>query len=505
MATSFDGDVPMLELLACTRTRLESAYRRPIALLVAVVATAYALPASAIPVFNRQTGQNCQACHAGGQYPELTPYGRMFKLTGYTIGHRTDVPLAMMALASVSSVRNTSKSDDSSADFSKNNRVVLASASLFAGGRITDNLGAFVQYTYDPYASQDASGKYHSHAAADNMDIRYADRFVGTAHDLVFGVSANNNPSVADPWNTAAAWMQYVPVPSPSSSQFIDGATPYPGYAVGGNTSGLTAYAFLDEHLYIEAGAYRSTRGVFGFMKLGQSTSGLTRLQGNAPYVRAAWNVAWGASTLMIGGSTMSSRVYDDPAVADPATLHRFRDSSIDAQYQWLLDPHALTLQAVATRQQHRYPGFLAGQAPAFVDAQGNALAPSSPSDVLRLLRAKASYTWRATYGGSASYFDLSGTTNTLNQSSGYDPLTGTITTATSAAAPSTRVNGNLTGNPRTTGETLEAYWLPWQNLRVGAQYTLYQRYNGSARNYDGFGRNASDNDSLFVYAWFAY
>jgi len=504
MGAGFDGDVPMLEFLARMMVRRKSARGRRAALVVAVAAATQALPAAAIPVFNRQTGQNCQACHAGGQYPELTPYGRMFKLTGYTIGRRTDVPLAMMALASVSSVRNTSKSDDPSADFSKNDRVVLASASLFAGGRITDNLGAFLQYTYDPYASQDASGKYHGHAAADNMDIRYADRFVGTGHDLVFGVSANNNPSVADPWNTAAAWMQYVPVPSPSSSQFIDGATPYPGYGVGGNTSGLTAYAFLDEHLYLEAGAYRSTRGVLAFMKLGQPTSGLTRLQGNAPYLRAAWNVAWGASTLMIGGSTMRSRVYDDPSVADPATLHRFRDSSVDAQYQWLLDPHALTLQAVATRQQHRYPDSLAGQAPAFVDAQGNPLPPSSPSDVLRLLRAKASYTWRATYGAGISYFDLSGTTNTLNQSSGYDPLTGTIT-ATSAAAPSTRVNGNLTGNPRTTGETLEAYWLPWQNLRVGAQYTFYQRYNGSARNYDGFGRNASDNDSLFVYAWFAY
>ena len=42
--------------------------------------------ARAIPAFNRQTGQNCVACHAGGQFPELTPYGRMFKMTGYTIG-----------------------------------------------------------------------------------------------------------------------------------------------------------------------------------------------------------------------------------------------------------------------------------------------------------------------------------------------------------------------------------------------------------------------------------
>jgi hypothetical protein len=490
----------MFDLLARITARLKTARRRGAAWLLFAAAATWMSSASAIPVFNRQTGQNCQACHAGGQFPELTPYGRMFKLTGYTIGSRTEVPLAVMALASVSSVRNTSKSDDPSVDFSKNDKPILAGASVFAGGRITDNFGAFLQYTYDPYANIDASGKYHGHAAADNMDIRYADHVVGAAHDLVFGVSVNNNPSVSDPWNTAAAWMQYVPVPSPTSSQFIDGAAPYPGYGVGSNTSGLTAYAFLDEHLYLEAGAYRSTRGALAFMKLGQPTSGLTRLAGNAPYLRAAYNVAWGASTLMVGGSTMSSRVYDDPAVADPSTLHRYRDSVLDAQYQWLQDPHALTLQAVATRQTHRYPGFLVGQASAFVDAQGNALAPSSSADVLRLVRAKASYTWRATYGGSLSWFDLSGSTNTLNQSSGYDPLTGTITSSSS-----TRVTGNLTGNPRTAGQTLEAYWLPWQNLRVGAQYTFYQRYNGSARNYDGFGRNASDNDSLFVYAWFAY
>jgi hypothetical protein len=486
--------------------RSPAARRAVLAGLAAACLGGWLSSASAIPLFNRQTGQNCQACHAGGQFPELTPYGRMFKLTGYTIGSRTEIPLAMMATASLSSVRNTSKSDDPATDFSKNDKLLFSSASVFAGGRITDNLGAFLQYTYDPYASQDASGKYHGHAAADNMDIRYVDRFVGASHDLVVGVTANNNPSVSDPWNTAAAWMQYVPVPSPSSSQFIDGATPYPGYGVGGNTAGLTAYAFLDQTFYLEAGAYRSARGLFGFMKLGQPTSGLTRIQGNAPYLRAAYDLAWGASSLMIGGSTMSARVYDDPAnTGDRTTLHRFRDSSIDAQYQWLRDPHALTVQAVVTRQVHRYPDFLAGQVPAFVDAQGNALAPSSSSDILRLVRTKVTYTWRARYGGGLSYFDLSGTTNSLNQTSGYDPLTGTITSSAEAGAPSTRVNGNLTGSPRTVGETVEAYWLPLQNLRIGAQYTFYQRFNGSGRNYDGFGRNAPDNDSLFVYAWFSY
>ena len=34
--------------------------------------------------FARQTGQECIACHVS--FPGLTPYGRYFKLTGYTIG-----------------------------------------------------------------------------------------------------------------------------------------------------------------------------------------------------------------------------------------------------------------------------------------------------------------------------------------------------------------------------------------------------------------------------------
>ena len=75
--------------------------------LVIVLATLWPAESSALPIFNRQTGQNCVACHAGGQFPELTPYGRLFKLTGYTIGKRT-VPLSAMAVVSDSRVFNIS-------------------------------------------------------------------------------------------------------------------------------------------------------------------------------------------------------------------------------------------------------------------------------------------------------------------------------------------------------------------------------------------------------------
>ena len=462
--------------------------------------------ASAIPLFNRQTGQNCVACHAGGQFPELTPYGRLFKMTGYTLGVHTSLPVSAMGLASVSKVANTSKSDDPAADFQKNDQLIFATGSVFLGGKITDNIGAFTQFTWDPYATTTDSGRFKGEFAADNMDIRYADRFISDSHDVIFGVSANNDPSVTDPWNTAAAWMQYVPVPSPTSSQFIDGASPYPGLAAGSNVAGLNAYAFIDQTIYVEAGDYRTAKGLFSFMKAGLHDADVTKLQGNNPYVRVALNHAWGAHSLMVGLTHMTSRVYDDPLdTSDPSTVDRYRDLSLDTQYQFLLDPHAWTAQLVYSRETHDYPASLAGQPSPFVDAHGNALAASSNTDRTRLLRAKLSYVYQARYGGSAAFFNLAGTTNTANQTSGYDPATLTITSNATAGAPSTRVNGSLTGNPATRGATLESFWLPLQNLRIGLQYTAYMKYNGARDNYDGFGRNARDNNSLFLYAWTAY
>ena len=452
----------------------------------------------AIPAFNRQTQQNCVACHAGGQFPELTPYGRLFKMTGYTIGQRA-VPISAMAVTSLSKVANTSKSDDPSGDFQKNNRVILATASLLLGGKVTDNIGAFGQITYDPYATQDANGNFHGHSNADNIDIRYADRFISDKNDLIVGISANNNPSVSDPWNTAAAWMQYVPVPSPTSSRFIDGNAPYPGYGAGGNIAGLTAYAYWNRMLYVELGGYGTSHGLTSFMSAGLDDASTTKLRGINPYWRLAVNREWGPHSLMVGTSGMVARVYDDPLnTSDPASTHRFTDLAFDAQYQYLLDPHAVTAQLVYTSNHHRYPAGLAGQPAAFFDATGTVpLGNSNAADTNHVLRAKVSYVYQAKYGGGVGLFNLSGTTNSANQTAGFD--------ATGALVKTAGAGSNLSGNPATRGWTLEAFWMPIQYVRIGAQYTAYARYNGSSTNYDGFGRNASDNNTLFLYTWVAY
>ncbi|MDE3009622.1 MAG: cytochrome C [Pseudomonadota bacterium] len=460
-------------------------------------------PAHALPAFARQTGQNCVACHAGGQFPELTPYGRMFKITGYTIGART-LPLAIMGVASDTWVANTAKSDSPASDFAKDARPIFATASLFVAGKVTDNVGAFLQFTYDNYASQSGDGSYHGYTAADNMDIRFADHLIDPQRDLAYGFSLNNNPSVSDPWNTAAAWMQYVPVPMssvPSAYQFIDGNTPYPGYGSGGNIAGLTGYLFWNRSLYLEAGSYRTANGPLSLLSLNLDDANTTHLAGSwNPYWRAAWSHEWGAHNLMVGTSGMVARVYDaGSSTADAGALGTFRNTAVDAQYQYLSDLHTVTVQmAYAHQEQHYSSNTLAAFTPGYFQADGvTPLTAPNASDSTQLLRAKASYVHDATVGGSVALFSSHGSANTLNQSAGFD--------GTGALVSSSQVNGNLSGRPDTRGMSYELFWLPLQNLRAGLQYTTYQTYNGADRGYAGGSRNAGDNNSLFLYLWGAY
>ena len=133
------------------------------------------------------------------------------------------------------------------------------------------------------------------------MDLRYADRFINPNRDLILGVSLNNNPSVSDPWNTASAWMQYVPVPSPTSSSFVDGNAPYPGYGAGGNVAGMTTYAYLNKTLYAELAGYKTANRGFSFMSAGIDNAGTTKLKGTNPYWRLALTHESVPYNLMLG------------------------------------------------------------------------------------------------------------------------------------------------------------------------------------------------------------
>ena len=85
--------------------------------------------------------------------------------------------------------------------------------------------------------------------------------------------------------------------------------------------------------------------------------------------------------------------------------------------------------------------------------------------------------------GLTAAFFDISGDSNP----SVYSPLP---------------VDGSRNGKPDSQGWIGQISYYPWQNVRLSAQYTWYTKFNGASDNYDGFGRDATDNNTLYLLAW---
>ena len=62
-----------------------------------------------------------------------------------------------------------------------------------------------------------------------------------------------------------------------------------------------------------------------------------------------------------------------------------------------------------------------------------------------------------------------------------------------------------VTSKPYNRGYIVELDYNPWTNVRMALQYTGYTKLDGSGSNYDGTGRKASDNNTLFLNTWFAF
>jgi hypothetical protein len=200
-------------------------------------------PASAIPSFAEQTGQPCQACHVGGFGPQLTPFGRAFKLDGYTMRAGSDFinPVSAMAVASYI---NTAKDQPPPPvpHYDTNNNATIDQISAFVAGGIGDHFGGFTQWTYDGVGRA---------FAWDNIDLRATDHVTIDGKDLLLGVSLNNSPSVQDVWNSTPAWgYPYTGSdlsPAPAAATIFDGG-------VAQSVLGTSAYAYWDASIYSEVG-----------------------------------------------------------------------------------------------------------------------------------------------------------------------------------------------------------------------------------------------------------
>lgn len=428
--------------------------------------------AQAVPSYARQTGLACEACHT--VFPQLTPFGRIFKASGYTLSTTSKVqdvdrvkhylmslsdtpPLSAMVVASTTSVARASDADSSrtSTDFPQQ-------LSLFYSGAITDNIGAFIQATYD-----DQSGRF----GMDNTDIRYADVATIQGHDLIYGLSLNNNPTVQDLWNSTPAWGQPFltsPVmPGPAAASKVEGA-------MAQSVAGLSAYGFLDQSFYAEVGVYRSALQGASVAQNASTTNDV--ITGVAPYWRAAYERDWGQNSWELGTFGLDAALHNPTTIAGQAVnqslqsgpTDRFLDIGIDTQYQFINDDHQITVTGRAIRENQR------------LDATFPLGLADNSSDRLDTMDVVGSYYWRRKLGASLGFFALNGSRDVT-------------------------YFGSQNGRPDSTWINAEVDYLPALNVKLGLQYTAYTKFNGATTNYDGLGRNASDNNTIYGYIWIAF
>jgi hypothetical protein len=435
--------------------------------------------AHAVPSFARQTGLECTACHLS--WLELTTVGRQFKLGGYTLmkpvvegerpvvsfakdGNAPLVPLAAFAQAAVSHTANTSSPGTSSSDYPRQNELVLQQFSVFLAGRASDHVGGFLQWTYD--------GIEH-HSSVDNMDVRVANSYRSASLDVDYGLSLNNNPTMSDIFNTTPTWgfpfASSATAPAPSAATLIDGG-------LAQQVAGLSAYSMWNHTLYAELGAYRTADRAFSIFREGIDRSSAAVLSGHAPYWRLALQHEWdsGAQSAMVGAYGFNARKYPDPTQPTGLT-DSFHDLGFDAQYQYVTDLHRVGAQLNFIHERQ------------LLDATFAAGGSSNPSDHLKTLNAKLTYYYLMKYGVTLGYRKTTGDTDAGLYSNG-DPI-----------------DGSANGSPNSAAVILELNWLPWRDRRFSLQYTAYTRFNGGSTNYDGFGRNAHDNDTLYFVAWFPF
>ena len=455
---------------------------------------AIAGPANAVPSFARQTGQECIACHVS--FPELTPYGRYFKLTGYTIGKApitseglNFVPLAVMAQASITNTKNNHTTDPDTGDTvsvnPRNNDLVFSGASIFLASKVNDYVGAFVQWSYDNLATN-AAGDLVGHSGIDNTDLRAVGRYNpadAEIPELIYGMTLNNNPTVQDPWNSTPAFgFPYTSSPlasTPAVATQIDGG-------LGQQVAGVGVYGWWKKMVYGEVSFYHTANNGFAFLRSGQDThtdGGVAAIQNwNNPYWRVALSHDWGANSAMIGTYGMIVNRY--PSNLDTSTAtDRYRDVAVDAQYQYITDPHTFTAQATYINERQSYNASYAA-----VQETGAGIgagpAPDNPTDTLKTFKLKGTYYFDRKYGGTLAYFSTTGSAD--------------------GGLYGTDADGNAR-TPNSNGYILELDYLPIQNVRLMLQYTGYNKFDGAKNNYDGNGRNANDNNTLFLNVWVAF
>jgi hypothetical protein len=493
-----------------------------IVVLTGFLTIGFAPPAQALPSFARQTGQPCGTCHT--DFPGLTPYGRRFKLLGYTtgggaykttpfssraavdaraeynklLGYANEVtpppptggekgwvpPISAMLVVGYTHLATPMPAPTD--PYKPNDNVILSPVSFFWGGAITSNIGAFAQVTRNSPDLVVNNDPFSHTWTWDNTDVRFADTTRIGGLDVVYGITANNNPTVQDLWNTTPAWAFPYAGPSPGSGGNV---TPSAGTMIEGafaqRVGSVGGYTMLNDVLYMEASVYR-TLNFSQQNSLGTDPVGSPGLFNYAPYWRIALEPHWGPHTLMVGTFGMNMDIHpwsDTTGLVSQAIIpqtDKYNDIGFDAQYQYQGSNYWLTLRGSYIHETQRLDASFNGFNPAQMS--------SNPINTINSLRLYSSLAL--------------GNDNRIVLTGQYFSTWGSADLGLYGAD----INGTTLG-PNSSGWNAEIAYIPfgtskspgwpWFNARIGLQYTYYNKFNGTSI-------GAQNNNTLFLHAWLA-
>jgi hypothetical protein len=285
---------------------------------------------------------------------------------------------------------------------------------------------------------------------------------------------------MSDIYNTTPVWgwpyAGSTVAPTPNAATLINGG-------LAQTVVGLSGYALVNRTFYGELGGYRTANKIFSVMRAGVPHDARATLDGLAPYYRFALQRDWdnGRQSGMVGAFGLTARKYLD--ANDPVgPTDKFTDTGVDAQYQYITDRHRFSTMLTYIRERQDLNASFAGGL------------SSNAQNRLHQVNAKASYYFDKWYGISLGYQRTGGSTDDKLYNTG------------------SAVGGSVAASPNSVAQILELNWLfslsgedSYRRNRLVLQYTRYSKFNGASTNYDGFGRNARDNNTLYLLGWFLF
>ena len=410
--------------------------------------------AQAVPSFARQTGVACSACHT--IFPKLTPFGRMFKLNGYTIAGMKQIEqkkgksspgVRLSAIAPMSAMIQVAATHTNTTDANTENNGIAfpAPLSLYYAGAISQHLGAFMQVTMD-----DASSSF----GFDMGDMRYSNSVTtkgGTS--ILYGITLDNMTGMEDVWNTTPAWTYPYLDASPDH-----GDSPAVNSLMG---VGLGAYALVDTHWYGYVSVYHPNDNQ---KTMFDGTNYMGNPHAENPYWRFAWQGSVGGNGyLEVGTYGTNVKVYGNGPTLPIAvsTNDKYTDNALDAQYE--LDTGSgdqLNAHAVYIHEKQDL----------------NASNPNDMSQHLNQTRFDVGYIIGGTYQYQVGYFSTSGSNGAFT----FDGM-----------------HSNPYGGDNK-GYVAQFDYMPWENAKLSLQYTAYSTFGGTTD-------NSSDNNALVAALWYMW